>query len=314
MTSPEPIPRQGASSEGNPGRRAIRFERGEQGLAILLLTPAALLLALVVIYPIGRLFYHSFFDLRLTDPSGKRFLGLANYVDAFADPAVRHSAAVTLKVVLVTVPGALASGLCLALAGNLDSRWRWPVRLSILLPWAMPPSFVGMIFAWFFQTDHGVVNDLLVRAGSAPIAFFLTGRLSLAAVCLASVWKASSFVALILLAALQSIDPSLIEVAQVEGASAWQRFRYITLPYLLPSIWVALIFRTLAALQTFDVAYAMTLGGPARATETLAILINRTTTEFLDIGYGSTIAVLLSLASLVLSAPYLSRLYRNTAA
>lgn len=308
------ILRRRASSEENPRRSATRFELSEQGLATMLLAPAALLLALLVVYPIGRLFYHSFFDLHLTDPLGTRFLGLANYADAFADPAVRHSAAVTLEMVLITVPGALASGLCLALAGNLDSRWRWPVRLSILLPWAMPPSFVGMIFAWFFQTDHGVANDLLVRAGAAPVAFLLSGRLALAAVCLASVWKASSFVALILLAGLQSIDPSLIEVAHVEGAGAWERFRYITLPHLMPSIWVALIFRTLAALQTFDVAYAMTLGGPARATETIAILINRTTTEFLDIGYGSTIAVLLLVASLALTAPYLGRLYRSTAA
>lgn len=289
-------------------------ESSEHRVAAALLAPAALLLALLVVYPIGRLLYHSLFDLRLTDPAGIRFVGLANYWDVLSDSSVRHAAEVTLLVVLVTVPGALAAGLALALAGNLDSSWRWPVRLSILLPWAMPPSFVGMIFAWFFQTEHGIANDLLARLGIQPVAFLLSGHLAFAAVCLASVWKASSFVALILLAALQSIDPSLVEVALVEGASTWQRFRHITLPLLLPSIWVALIFRTLSAVQTFDIAYAMTRGGPARATETLAILINRTTTEFLDIGYGSTIAVLLSLVSLFLSAPYLRRLYGSIAA
>jgi multiple sugar transport system permease protein len=293
---------------------ASRFDPSDRSLALWLLAPAALLLALVVIYPVGRLLYHSFFDLRLTDVGESHFIGFTNYADVLRDSAVWHSAGVTLLIVLVTVPGALVVGLGLALAANLESRWRWPVRLALLLPWAMPPGFVGMIFAWFFQTDHGVVNDLIVRAGGARVSFLLSENLAFVAICLASIWKASSFVALLLLAGLQSIDRSLIEVALVEGASAWQRFRHITLPLLLPSIWVALIFRTLAALQTFDVAYAMTQGGPGRATETLAILINKTTTEFLDIGYGSTIAVLLLLVSLLLSAPYLHRLHRSGAA
>lgn len=286
----------------------------DRALAFGLLAPAALLLTLVVVYPVGRLFYHSFFDLRLTDPDNIRFVGFANYVDVLRDHTVWHAAGVTLLVVLVTVPGALLAGLGLALAGNIESRWRWPVRLALLLPWAMPPSFAGMIFAWFFHTDHGIVNDLIVRAGGARVSFLLSENLALAAVCLASIWKASSFVALVLLAGLQSIDRSLIEVALVEGATAWQRFRHLTLPLLLPSIWVALIFRTIAAVQTFDVAYAMTQGGPGRATETLAILINKTTIEFLDLGYGSAIAVLLLVVSLLLTAPYLRRVHHSVAA
>ena len=295
-------------------RPSRRFDFGDRSLALYLLTPAALLLALVVLYPVGRLFYQSFFDLRLTDPENTRFIGFTNYTDVFRDAAVWHAAGVTLLVVLVTVPGALVAGLALALAGNVESRWRWPVRLALLLPWAMPPSFVGMIFAWFLHTDHGIVNDLIVRTGGARISFLLSKHLALAAICLASIWKASSFVALVLLAGLQSIDRSLIEVALVEGSTAWQRFRHITLPLLLPSIWVALIFRTISAVQTFDVAYAMTQGGPGRATETLAILINKTTSEFLDLGYGSAIAVLLLIVSFGLTAPYLRRLHRNNTA
>jgi len=284
----------------------------DRRLAMLMLAPAAILLSLLVLYPVGRLLYQSLFDLRLTDPV-HRFVAFENYADAMRDPAVRHAAGVTLMLVIVTVPGALLIGLALALAGNLKSRWRWPVRLAILMPWALPPTFVGMIFAWFLQAEHGVANDLISRLGGTPVAFLLSARLAFAAVSLASIWKASSFVALLLLAGLQSIDESLVEVAVVEGASAWQRFRYIILPALLPSIWVALIFRTLAALQTFDIAYSMTLGGPGRATETLAILIDKTTTEFLDIGYGSAIAVVLLAASFLLIAPYLRRIHRQEA-
>jgi len=284
----------------------------DRRLALVLLAPAAILLSLLVVYPIGRLFYQSLLDLRLTDRV-HRFVGLQNFADVLRDPAVRHSACVTLVLVAVTVPGSLIVGLALALAGNLKSRWRWPVRLSILMPWALPPTFVGMIFAWFFQTEHGVVNDLIIRLGGKPIAFLLSGRMALAAVSLASIWKASSFVALLLIAGLQSVDDSLVEVAVVEGATRWQRFRYIILPALLPSIWVSLIFRTLAALQTFDIAYAMTLGGPGRATETLAVLIDKTTIEFMDVGYGSAMAVVLLGASFLLIAPYLRRIHQQAA-
>ena len=295
-----------------PHRSRLAFATGERALAWVLLAPTALLLSLLVLYPLARLLSESLFDFRLTD-SVHRFVGFRNYADALRDPAVRHSVGVTLLLVLVTVPSSLLVGLLLALAGNIGSRWRWPVRLSILLPWAMPPTFAGMIFAWFFQTEHGVVNDIITRLGGTPIAFLLSSRLALAAVSMASIWKASSFVALLLLAGLQSVDRSLVEVAVVEGATPWQRFRYITLPALIPSVWVALIFRTLAALQTFDIAYAMTLGGPGHATETLAILINKTSTEYMDLGYGSAIATLLLLASLLLIAPYLRRIYRQAA-
>jgi len=282
-------------------------------LAALLLLPTALLLLLIVGVPVARLLYDSLFHFRLTEP-GRRFVGLANYRDLLADPRFVHSVRVTLVVVAVTVPGALLGGLGLALFAHARSRLRHLARLSILLPWAMPPSFVGLIFAWFFQSEHGVVNDLVQRLGGSPQAYLLSGPGALAAVCAASVWKASSFVALIVVAGLQTIDPGLIEAALVEGAGRWQRFRYVILPALAPSLWVAAIFRTLAALQTFDVAYAMTRGGPNHATETLALLINKTTTEFLNVGYGSSMAVLILAVSLLLTAPYLRRLARQAEA
>jgi len=282
----------------------------EKTLGVLLLAPAFLLLALIVVYPIARLLFNSFFDLRLSGGGAAgKFVGFENYTLALTDKDFWNAAKNTLLITLITVPGALLVGLGLAMLANLPFKRQWPVRLALLLPWALPLSFCGLIFAWFFHTDYGVVNDVARRLGAEePTLWLLRPNLAFAAICLTIVWKTSSFMALILLAGLQMIPKSLYEAAEVDGASKWQQFREITIPMLMPSIVVALIFRTITALQTFDIPYTMTHGGPGNATETLAMLIHKTTIEYLDVGYGSTLAVFMFLLSMCVTAVYLRRI------
>jgi multiple sugar transport system permease protein len=289
-------------------------ERAAQGLSeaafgALLLLPAALLLALIVVVPIGRLFWLSLHSLRLSEPwAGQPFVGFLNYQDVLADPRFWDALANTGIITGITVPGALLVGLGLALLANLPYGWRWPVRLSLLLPWALPLVFSGLIFAWFFDSSYGVVNDLLLRLGIEGPFWLTTPGYAMAAICIAIIWKTSSFMALILLAGLQTIPQGLYEAARVDGAGPWQRFRRITLPLLRPAIMVALIFRTITAIQTFDIPYAMTRGGPGGTTETLAMYIHTTTLDFLDFGYGAALAVVMFLVSMLATAWYLRRL------
>ena len=288
----------------------------ERLLGLLLLTPAFLLLALIVVYPIGKLIFNSFFDLRLSGGGGGlKFVGWENYALVLEDKAFWNATKNTVLITLITVPGALVVGLGLALLANLPFRRQWPVRLALLLPWALPLSFVGLIFAWFFHTEYGVVNDVVRRLGlqDGPDAtmWLLRPNWAFAAICVAIIWKTSSFMGLILLAGLQMIPRSLYEAAEVDGASKLQQFWQITVPMLMPSIIVALIFRTITALQTFDIPYTMTKGGPGDATETLAMLIHKTTIEYLDVGYGSTLAVFMFILSLCVTAVYLRRIGRN---
>lgn len=281
----------------------------EKVLAWLLLTPAFLLIALIVIYPVGKLIYNSFFDLRLSGGANLgQFVGWLNYQDVLKDADFWHATQNTLWITLITVPGALLVGLGLALLANLPFQRKWPVRLALLLPWALPLSFCGLIFAWFFNTDYGIVNDVLRRLGQQETTMWLLRpNWAFAAICLTIIWKTSSFMALILLAGLQMIPRSLYEAAEVDGATRWQQFWQITLPLLMPSIVVALIFRTLTALQTFDIPYTMTKGGPGNSTETLAMLIHKTTIDYLDLGYGSTLAVFMFVISMAVTAVYLRR-------
>jgi ABC-type sugar transport system permease subunit len=281
----------------------------EKTLALMLLLPAFALIALIVVYPIGKLVYNSLFDLRLSGGSGQiKFVGFDNYIDVWKDKDFWNAAKNTVLITLITVPGALVVGLGLAMLANLPFKRKWPVRLALLLPWALPLSFAGLIFAWFFHTEYGIVNDVLRRFGKEETTMWLLRpNWAFAAICFTVIWKSSSFMALILLAGLQMIPKSLYEAAEVDGASKWQQFWQITIPMLMPSIIVALIFRTITALQTFDIPYTMTKGGPGNSTETLAMLIHKTTIDYLDVGYGSTLAVFMFLISIFITAFYLKR-------
>jgi ABC-type sugar transport system permease subunit len=284
----------------------------EKTLGVMLLAPAFLLLALIVVYPIGKLIFNSFFDLRLSGGGGAKFVGWENYALVLTDKDFWNAASNTVLITLITVPGALVVGLGLAMLANMPFKRQWPVRLALLLPWALPLSFAGLIFAWFFHTEYGVVNDVMRRFGAdEPTMWLLRPGWAFTAICATIVWKTSSFMALILLAGLQMIPKSLYEAAEVDGATRWQQFWQITIPMLMPSIIVALIFRTITALQTFDIPYTMTKGGPGNATETLAMLIHKTTIDYLDVGYGSTLAVFMFLLSLVVTGFYLKRIGKN---
>ncbi|RFC00712.1 sugar ABC transporter permease [Rhizobium leguminosarum bv. trifolii] len=281
------------------------LDLSDRALAVLLLAPAGLLLALIIVYPVCRLIYTSFFNLSLTSGLPAEFAGLDNYRLMIDDPVFWETTWNTILITLITVPGALLLGLALALLANLPFRTQWPVRLSLLIPWALPLSFAGLIFAWFFHSEYGVVNDVLNRLGFEGIIWFNSPNWAFAAICLTIVWKTSSFMALIILAGLQTIPRSLYEAADVDGAGRLRQFFEITLPLLKPSIVVALIFRTITALQTFDIPYMMTGGGPGTSTSTLAMYIHQNTVSFLDLGYGSALAVVMFALSMCVTAVYL---------
>lgn len=281
------------------------LDLNDRALAVLLLAPTALLLALIIVYPVLKLGYTSFFNLSLTSGLPAEFVGLDNYRLMMSDPVFWETTWNTVLITLITVPGALVVGLALALLANLPFRTQWPVRLSLLIPWALPLSFAGLIFAWFFHSEYGVVNDVVNRFGFPGIIWFNSPNWAFAAICLTIVWKTSSFMALIILAGLQTIPRSLYEAADVDGAGRIRQFWEITLPLLKPSIAVGLIFRTITSLQTFDIPYMMTGGGPGTSTQTLAMYIHQNTVSFLDLGYGSALAVVMFALSMAVTAIYL---------
>jgi len=284
---------------------ASLMDPSDRTLAIWLLAPTVVLLLLIIVYPVGRLVFTSFYNLSLTSGLPAQYVGFENFELMLEDPVFWDALWNTVLITIITVPGALLVGLGLALLANLPFRHRWPVRLALLVPWALPLAFVGLIFAWFFHSQYGVVNDVLARFGGPRIIWFNSPQWAFTAICLAIIWKTSSFVGLILLAGLQTIPRSLYEAADVDGAGRLRQFFEITLPLLRPAIVVALIFRTITALQTFDIPYTMTRGGPGTTTATLAMYIHQNTVSFLDLGYGSALAVAMFVLSMGVTVIYL---------
>ena len=301
-TSSAPRPPRGAAR----GRRALRGDLNDRELAAVLLGAAAVVLGGLLLYPILNVLYSSFFVQRLTEPWANTGVPtLENFAQMLRDARFHAALANTLLFALFTVTGSFLVGLPLALLANVETRWRWLVRVALLLPWAMPQVFTALMFGWMFNSDYGVVNDVLGRLGLGQPLWLIRPDYAVAALVVAIVWKTSSFVALILLGGLQGIPAELGEAARVDGATPAQAFWRVTFPLLRPAIAVALIFRTLSALQLFDVPFAMTQGGPGRATETLGIYAYRVTLQFLDFGYGAALSLGLFAVSLAITVFYL---------
>jgi multiple sugar transport system permease protein len=217
-----------------------------------------------------------------------------HFWQSLANTGVFTVASVTLEFLL---------GLGIALVLNQSFRGRGALRAIAILPWALPTALMGLVWAWIFNDQYGVWNDILLRLGLIKTGVNWLGepRLAMLSVIAADVWKTTPFVSILLLAGLQSIPEDLYEAYALDGATAWQSFRNITLPLLLPQILIALLFRFAQAFGAFDLIQILTAGGPAGATETVSLYIYSTVMRYLDFGYGATLVVVtfLGLATVV---------------
>lgn len=281
--------------------------KGAQRVASYYVLPSLLCVLLFSLYPIFESFRLSFYRLILTLPwLGQRFVGWENYGDLVTDPVAMQSLGTTLLFVAVTAPLEVVLGLSMALVLNESFRGRAALRAIVLVPWAIPTVVSSQMWRFVFNDRYGLINFFLFGDAThlylAPLA---EPDLAVLAIMTADVWKTSSFAALIILAGLQTIPDELYEAASIDGASAWQKFRHITLPLLKPALLLALLFRTIDALRVFDLVFVMTQGGPADATNVLQFYGYKKTFAEGMIGYGSTIAVVVFFLSLVLSVVYI---------
>ncbi|MFP3959357.1 MAG: carbohydrate ABC transporter permease [Spirochaetaceae bacterium] len=295
-------------------RRWARGDVSERELIFLLLAPATIFLLLMVVYPLGRTIYLSMHFMKLSLPQeGTPFVGLENFVKMFTDPRFFHSLRVLAVYGVGSVVFPLLIGLGMALVVHRVFPGRWVARAAVILPWAMPRSLSALTWSWILDGSYGLVNGTLMRLGmvAEPIQFLGSSDLAMASLIFTSTWKTASFMALILLAGLQSIPNQLYEQGRVDGTNRLQAFRYITLPQLRSSILVALIFRTIVAVQVFDTPFALTKGGPGIATEPLSLYIHRVTLNHLDFGYGSTLALFMIAITLVAAILYIRVLWEE---
>lgn len=272
-------------------------ERREARLAYGMVAPAVATILLVALFPLSWTVWESLHlhDLRMPW-LGQPFVGLENYADVLGDRRFWGAMGHTLWFAVASVSLELVLGCVLALAMNRTFRGRALVRASILIPWAIPTVVAALVWRFMFEGLEGwLTHDVLAWVP----------------VILSDVWKTTPFVALLLLAGLQGIDPALYEAARIDGASPWRQFRFVTLPLLAPAILVALIFRTLDAFRVFDLIYVLTGGGPGTATEPIALYTFNSLMHNLRFGYGSALSVLVFLVTFALALGYIRLLGRG---
>lgn len=290
-------------------RRPVQFD----WLPIWLIAPAGLVMALLLAYPILRGIALSFFNTRLLRYEQGSFVGLANYQALLADPNFWNSTQVTILYALASMACTYGIGLGFALLLNRRIPGRGLLRTICIMPWAIPEVVAVLIFTWMLDAQYGIINWVLVEAGilSAPVAWLSNADLALPALVMVTTWQQFPLAMLILLAGLQTIPREQYEAAQVDGAGPWQSFRAITLPGLRTVNTILALILVLNSFRRVTVIYAMTAGGPARATETLSILTYTTAFQYQRIGYAAAVGTALLAILVLFSLAYLRLLDRN---
>ena len=289
-----------ATIQGAPPQQRQR-SRGlsEKKLAFTMVSPSMLLIALVAAYPIIYGIWLSLHEYSVRVAGLSRWAGLSNYTEALGNSEFWSAMGTTLVFTAVSVTLEFALGLAMAMAMHAAFRGQGILRTVILIPWSLLTVVTGFMWRSIFESPQGLVNTILgtdtVWLGQKPDALIV--------IIIADVWKTAPFMALLILAGLQTIPGEIYEAAKVDGAKSWQRFTKITMPLLVPAILVALIFRTLDALRIFDLPYVLTKG--ANGTNTLSLLSQQTFAANRIYGLGSAYAILTFITVMIVAFLYI---------
>ena len=278
---------------------------------LLFVLPALLVVAFVLVIPVGKAFVYSLtpgFD----DPPG--WFTFNHYLNLWEDVTFLESLYNTSLFTVVTIPAELIIGLTIAVMLNKKFRFRGLVRVAILFPWALPTALNAIMWRWMFNSEFGIINALLMQVGmlESPLNWLGKDPLAMIAMMCISTWKTSSFMALLLLAGLQTIPDDLYEAGKIDGATGWKAFRYITLPMIKPAIMVALLLRTMDAFRVFELPFNLTDGGPANSTETVSLYAYRVIFDFVEFNYGSSIVIVQFLIIMAMSLIYIRSIKGET--
>ncbi len=292
---PEPAAEPTAPPAGVPAGASDRL-RHERRLGLRLSAPAFLVMILVTAYPLGYAVVLSLFQYRLTDPDGRSFVGLQNYVTVLSDPVWWSAVTTTAIITVVSVVVELVLGFGFAWVMYRILRGRSIIRTAILVPYGIITVVSAFVWRYAFQLDSGFVNQWF---GLDDFNWFGDRWSSLFVITLSEIWKTTPFISLLLLAGLVQVPEDMLEAAKVDGANAWQRLWKVVIPNMKAAIMVAVLFRTLDAWRIFDNPFIMT--GGANDTETLSFLAYRQNVTLVNLGAGSAVSVLLFLTVVVIA-------------
>ncbi len=314
---PPPMPPAPAGVPKPPQRKVRGIRESRARTAMFMLLPLLIVLLVVAGYPLFRTIYLSFFEYNINSTEAPKFIGLENYwftnedgvgLGALQTPEWWQSVWNTVKFTVSSVVLETLLGLAFALVINSKIKGRGLLRTAILVPWAIPTVVSAQVWNWMYNDSYGILSQWGRQLGMLPHgqSFLSNPDTALAALVAVDVWKTAPFMALLLLAGLQSIPSDMYEAADVDGASPVRQFFSLTLPLLTPALLVALIFRTLDSLRVFDMPYIVK--GNAPETMTMSIYARQQMIEQAQFGYGSAISVLIFLVIMFFTAIYVTSL------
>jgi ABC-type sugar transport system permease subunit len=293
----------------NPRRQVF----AEQQFAFLILAPAAVIIFGVVLVPLVSTFIYSLQNMELISAERGKFLGLWNYIQVLGSAWFWQALARTLYFTGVSVALETMLGLIVALLLNTRFLGVGFLRVLVIVPWAIPGIVNASIWKWIYNPEYGVLNAVLTRLHilSQYRAWLSDPFLAMNMVIVADVWKMTPFAIIFFLAALQFINKSLYEAATVDGAGVFSRFWHITLPYLVPTLSVVVVMRTVEKFKAFDIFYVMTRGGPANGTKVLVYEAYLKAFANLQYSISSTVSYLIAIIVLIFTVLYIRSMKRR---
>jgi raffinose/stachyose/melibiose transport system permease protein len=294
-----------ASAQASTARAARRNSRRGGLTPWAFALPALVIYVVFLVYPAMQSLFFSFTDWDGLSPT-YNIVGAENYVSMLDDPVVLQAMVnnVIWTVVTITVPVVL--GLLLAMALNGKVRGKPVLRLLFYMPAVLPLVAVASIWGWLYNPQFGAVNAALRAIGLDSLAQPWLGQdnTALAAVMIPAIWLRVGFPMLLYLAALQGVNTEMYEAATVDGATRWQQFWFITMPSLRPAHYIVLALSLIDSFKVFDLIYAMTYGGPGTATQVMGTWMYANVFQYYQAGYGTAIAVVITVVAIVVSIPY----------
>ena len=283
---------QSSVQRGQTARHPKRRRLTDTHVALLLLAPAMTLLFTVILYPLLNSMYIGLLDKSLIT-GGDEFVGLDNIIDVLTSnflPILLNT--LVFAIGATVLPFLIGFGVALVLNGPIRGRGFW--RGAFLLPWLVPSVIVSFLWLWIFNANYGVLNGILRNLGliDSNIAWLSNGASAMTAVIIAKTWQTFPWIAIMILAALQTIPPDLYEAASIAGANRWQLFRYVTMPHLRGVSSIVILLSLIWNFQHFETIYVMTQGGPAKATTTFSVAVYQTAFQAFDLGRAGALGIL----------------------
>jgi multiple sugar transport system permease protein len=299
---------------GGPSRAPGRLSRWAHRHAQWIFpAPAVVLVAAIILYPIVYTGWMSLQEWFASSLTGPRYIGLENYGKILVgDARFREAVVRTIYFTIVAVAAETILGVAMALLFNREFWGRGLLRTLAILPMVATPTAIALVFVMMYHPTLGVANYLVTAVGLSPFRWTYSSQTALYALALVDVWQWTPLIMLIALAGLASLPREPYEAAYLDGATPIQSFWHITLPLLRPTLVVAILFRSIDALKTFDIIFVMTQGGPANASETINILLFNQAFSYFNMGYAASMAV--ALFALVMGASLLLIKVRRGAA